>query len=145
MADTEKKMAVGTTIAIALGCLLAGGVGGGLIVGKAANDRAAEADAQATALKSVADAQVNQTEAVGDLTTKIQALEAMRGELRADLAGAAGLPVACLTDEHSLQPACMAVKCWQFQQSDAGRSAQTECTEWSRLARKLAEPLPLTD
>jgi len=135
-------MPLSTTIAIAVGCLVAGGVSGGLLVGKASRDRAAEAEAAASALESVTAAQVEQTAAVTNLAAQVQSLEAMRAELKADLAGAAGLPVACLEAEHSTKPACMAVKCWQFQQSDAGRSSQDECSAWSKLARTMAEAAP---
>ena len=137
------EMPAGLT-AFALTALVGILVGGGATLAvtskrdKGAEAQAAADIAQAEAMGEIADAGVRQAEAITPLVAAVQGLELMRADLRADLAGAAGLPVGCLDPVASMAPVCVAVKCWQFQQSDAGRSSPDECTKWSVLARAQA-------
>ena len=67
------------------------------------------------------------SEAIAELSTAVTRPLTLDAETRAGLSS--DVPVGCLDAKTSLTPACMAMTCWRFQQSDAGRSDAKSCSE----------------
>lgn len=112
-----------TPTIIVLGALLC--LTGGFSAGAVWQGKRSEDSETAAQIAEITASVAANTEAFGEAAAALQQPITIDAETRAELAGSD--PAGCLDASESLSPACLAARCWRYQQSDAGRSDATSC------------------